>query len=114
MTQAWFLLLVTIVLEVAGTSILKLASMAAGLERLGWFALSLVAYGTCFWLLSLVFRVLPVGVAYAVWSGVGTMLIVLVGMVVFGEALTALKLLFIAMIVIGAVGLNLTSGHGSG
>jgi small multidrug resistance pump len=105
----WIMLYVAIAFEVAGTTSLKLSH---GLERLGFFALCLVSYGISFSLLALALKTIPVGVAYAIWSGFGTVLIVVIGIVWFAEAATAARLLFIAMIVIGAVGLNLTTSHG--
>jgi small multidrug resistance pump len=54
-------------------------------------------------------KVIPVGVAYAIWSGVGTVLIALIGILWFHEAAGPVRLLFIAMILIGAIGLNLTT-----
>ena len=103
--MAWILLGFTILLEVAGTTMLKLSSGAA---KPGWLAGALVSYGVCFWTLAIIFKTLPVGVAYAIWAGAGTVLIVLVGWLWFGETITALRLLFITMIIVGAVGLHLT------
>ncbi|MEX2642785.1 MAG: SMR family transporter, partial [Acetobacterales bacterium] len=57
-------------------------------------------------------KVLPVGVAYAIWSGIGTVAVALIGILWFREAASVLKLMFIAMIVVGAVGLNLISERG--
>ena len=56
---------------------------------------------------------MPIGVTYATWSGVGTLLIVVIGFFWFGEQFTALRAIFMTMIIIAAVGLNLTtpSGH---
>ena len=57
--------------------------------------------------LALSLRTIPVGAAYAIWAGVGTVLIVLVGVLLFGEKMTLLKAGLIAMIVVGAAGLML-------
>lgn len=102
----WLALYGAIVFEVAGTTTLK---YAAGLRQLGVFALSLAFYATSFTLLAHALRIIPVGVAYAIWSGVGTVAVALIGIFWFREAATVMKLLFIAMIVVGAVGLNLIS-----
>jgi len=53
-------------------------------------------------------KILPVGVVYAIWSGVGIVAITAIGLFAFDERLSALQFAFIAMILIGAVGLNLT------
>ena len=100
----WLLLALTVVIEVASTTSLK---MSEGLTRPIWFAAAIAGYTVCFVLLSRIFLTIPMGVAYAVWAGAGTALIALVGAVFFGEALTPLRLLFIAMILVGIVGLKL-------
>jgi len=105
----WIMLYAAIAFEVVGTTSLKLSH---GLERLGFFGLCLASYAVSFGLLALALKTIPVGVAYAIWSGFGTVLIVIIGIIWFAEAASATRLLFIAMIVIGAVGLNLTTSHG--
>jgi small multidrug resistance pump len=102
----WLMLYAAIAFEVVGTTSLKLSE---GLTRLGWFVLCLALYGTSFGLLAMSLKTLPVGVAYAIWSGVGTVLIALIGILWFQEAASPLRILFIAMILAGAVGLNLTT-----
>tara|TARA_R110002096_G_scaffold35929_3_gene100760 strand:- start:4 stop:354 length:351 start_codon:yes stop_codon:yes gene_type:complete len=104
---AWLLLGVTVLLEVAGTTLLKLSNGPT--ERPWTFAGALVSYGLCFWALSLAFRHIPFTVAYAIWAGAGIALIVLVGVFWFREPMSALKLLFLAFIAIGTVGLQLLS-----
>jgi small multidrug resistance pump len=102
----WLMLYTAIVFEVVGTTSLKLA---AGFARPGFFMLCLALYGVSFALLAMALRTLPVGVAYAIWSGAGTVLIATIGILWFQEAASPLRLLFIAMILVGAVGLNLTT-----
>lgn len=103
MTQ-WIMLYVAIAFEVAGTTALKLA---ADSKNHLWFVVSLILYGVGFFLLTKALVNIPIGVVYAIWSGLGTVLVVIIGILWFGEALTALKAAFMAMIVVGAVGLNL-------
>jgi small multidrug resistance pump len=102
----WLMLYAAIGFEVVGTTSLKLSE---GMTRPGWFVLCLVLYGTSFALLGISLKAIPVGVAYAIWSGAGTVLIALIGILWFQEAATPLRLLFIAMILFGAIGLNLTT-----
>ena len=102
----WLMLYTAIVFEVAGTTSLKLAE---GFVRPGFFVLCLALYGVSFALLAMALKALPVGVAYAIWSGAGTVLIATIGILWFQEAASPLRLLFIAMILIGAIGLNLTT-----
>lgn len=102
----WILLGFAIVTEVAGTSLLKFSDgLRNFLPTLGSMILYLVSLG----LLGLSLNKIDVSVAYAIWSGLGTALIVVIGVVWLGEGISVTKLLFIGLIVIGAVGLNLTS-----
>lgn len=61
------------------------------------------------WLLSIAIRTIPMGTAYAIWTGIGAVGSVAVGIVLFGEPAAALRLLSAALIVIGIVGLKLTA-----
>jgi len=71
-----------------------------------------LGYGAAFFLLGLVLRSIPVSVAYAVWSAVGTAAIAVIGMAILGEPVTALKVASLALIIAGVVGLNLAGGVG--
>ncbi|MCY4500248.1 MAG: multidrug efflux SMR transporter [Alphaproteobacteria bacterium] len=102
--MAWAFMALAILLETVGTGLLKLSH---GFERVGIGGLSMLSYGVCFFFLALALRVIPVGAAYAIWSGVGTALVVLAGVFLFGEKMTLLKAGLIAMIVVGAAGLML-------
>ena len=99
-------LLIAIVAEVAGTMALKASQ---GFSKLGPSLIVLVGYGVSFYLFSLVLKAMPVGVAYAIWAGVGTALITLVGFAWFKEPVTLVKLLSICAIIIGVVGLRLSA-----
>ena len=109
--MAWAYLALAILLETVGTGLLKLSH---GFERVGIGGLSLLCYGVCFFFMALSLRTLPVGAAYAVWSGAGTVLVVLAGVFLFGEKMSVLKAVLIAMIVIGAAGLKLLTDEGQG
>ncbi len=69
---------------------------------------SIAFYSACFWVLAPAMKVLPVGVVYAIWSGVGIAAVSLIGIFAFDDRLSALQYVFIAMILTGAVGLNLS------
>ncbi len=104
--NAYLLLACAIVLEVIATSLLKASD---GMSRL-WPTLgSLVGYGLCFWLLSMVMKSIPTGIAYAIWSGVGIVLISLIGLFVFRQKLDLPALIGIAMICAGVVVINVFS-----
>ena len=102
----WLCLAAAIVLETTGTFMLKLSD---GFEKqtYGWLAIGL--YSACFWVLAPALKVIPVGVAYSIWAGVGIAAAALIGFVLFHERLGALQLGFIGLIVVGAVGLRLTT-----
>jgi small multidrug resistance pump len=89
--------------EIVATTALKLSD---GFTRLGWAAVVVVGYGISFYALSVALRTIPLGVVYAVWSGIGTAAIVVIGYVLFHEVLDAVKLAGIGLIIIGVVMLN--------
>lgn len=99
-------LVLAVVAEVVATSALK-ASL--GFTRLWPSLLVVVGYGVAFYLLGLALRTLPVGVAYAIWAGLGIVLVTLVGMVVFGEHPDLPGVLGIVLIVAGVVVLQVFS-----
>ncbi|MEY3124159.1 MAG: hypothetical protein RLZZ573_679 [Pseudomonadota bacterium] len=90
--------------EIVATSSLKTSE---GFTRLWPSMLTVVAYGVSFYLLSQTLKRMEIGVVYAIWSGAGTALMALVGYWVFQESMSAIKLVSIAMIVLGVVGLNM-------
>ena len=102
--QSWIILSVAILLEVAGTSCMKLSQ---GFSRLIPSILIFVFYGLSFVGLTFALKKIDVGIAYAVWAGIGTALIAAIGMVYFKEPLTLIKLVSILLIITGVVGLNL-------
>lgn len=98
------LLLLAIVSEVAATTALK---ASAGLTRPAPTAVVLIGYATAFYLLSLSLKQIPLGTAYAIWSGLGTLGAVLAGVLLWREPLDAARVVGIAMIVGGVLVLNL-------
>lgn len=102
----WMLLLTAIVAEVIATSALKESD---SFTKLLPSALVVAGYGIAFYFLSLTLRVIPVGIAYAVWSGVGIILISAVAWFWYGQTLDAPAILGIALIVAGVVVLNVFS-----
>lgn len=104
--SAWLTLAAAIVAEVAGTTLLKLS---AGFTRAAPSAGVVLAYAVAFYCLALTLRTMPVGIAYAVWSGVGIALIALIGWVLFGQALDGAALVGIALIVAGVAVLGFAS-----
>jgi len=104
---SWLLLIGAILLEVTGTTCMKLSQ---GLTRLFPVFLMFIFYLLSIALLSIVLKKIEVGIAYAVWSGVGTALIATIGIVFFREQVTLMKMGGILLIITGSVMLNLTGG----
>jgi small multidrug resistance pump len=104
--MGYLYLAVAILAEVVATSALKAAE---GFTRPLPSLLVVAGYGTAFYFLSLVLRTLPVGVAYAIWSGVGVALIAVIGWVVYRQALDAGAIAGIALIVAGVLVIQLFS-----
>ncbi|MBX6393524.1 MAG: QacE family quaternary ammonium compound efflux SMR transporter [Burkholderiales bacterium] len=102
----WLYLAAAIVAEVVATSALK---ASAGFTRLLPSLIVVAGYGIAFYLLALALRTIPVGVAYAVWSGAGIVLISIAGWLLFGQRLDGPALLGIALIVAGVLVLHLFS-----
>jgi small multidrug resistance pump len=107
--NAWVLLLGAIALEVVSTSLLNASQ---GMTRWGYGMAAMVGYGVCFWLLAFAMTRIPMGVAYAVWSGLGIVAIAVIGLVVFRQGISLAQAGFMALILIGAIGLNLTTVRG--
>ncbi|MEM9335881.1 MAG: multidrug efflux SMR transporter [Pseudomonadota bacterium] len=104
--MAYTYLAIAIIAEVIATSALK-----ASEEFTKWLPslIVVVGYGTAFYCLSMVLRSIPVGITYAIWSGVGIALITLIGAVVFRQMLDAAALVGIGFIVTGVVIINVFS-----
>ena len=110
MLLTWLCLLGAIVFEVACTTCMKLAQ---GFARPGYAWAMLGLYVTAFSLLTLALKRLDVSVAYAIWAGLGTALIAVIGVLAFGEQMTWGRAICIALIIAGVLGLNLGgASHG--
>lgn len=103
---AWIYLSFAIALEVTGTFLLKLSN---GFENWHWGSLSVCCYSACFWALAPSMKVLPVGVVYAIWAGVGIVAAAVIGLLAFGERLGPIQLACMALVLVGAIGLRLTT-----
>ncbi|BBA69244.1 DMT family transporter [Geobacter sulfurreducens] len=102
----WLYLLVAIISEVAGTSALK---SAEGFTRFWPSCVVVVGYASAFYFLSLTLKSIPVGIAYAIWSGLGTALIAVVAWVFMGQRLDLPAVFGILLIIAGVLVLNLCS-----
>lgn len=104
--MSYLYLAIAIVAEVIGTSSLKAAE---GFSRLGPSLVVVAGFGTAFFFLSLALRTIPVGIAYAIWSGVGMVLILAIGAVAFRQIPDTGAYLGIGLIVAGVAVLQLGS-----
>lgn len=105
----WLILGIAIVAETIATSALK---SSEGFSKLWPSVLVVAGYGIAFYCLSLTLRLIPMGVTYAVWSGIGIALITLVGWLVYGQKLDAPALIGIALIIAGVIIMNVFSKAG--
>jgi small multidrug resistance pump len=104
--KQWLFLSIAIISEVVATSALKSSN---GFSQF-WPSLVVIAgYAAAFFFLSLTLRTIPVGVAYAIWSGVGIVLITVIGWLVLGQALDPPAIAGLALIIIGVIVLNVFS-----
>jgi len=99
----WLILFVAGLFEICWAVGLKYAQ---GFTNTGWTAFTIVTLTASMVLLAQALRTLPVGTAYAVWTGIGAVGTAILGIVLFGEPRTVFRLLFIGMIVAGIVGLK--------
>ncbi|KIC44809.1 transporter [Ruegeria sp. ANG-S4] len=111
MPHVYLILLLAVAAETIGTTALQASQQ---FTRFWPSVLVIVAYGLAFYLLGLTLKVMPVGVVYAIWSGLGIALIALIGFVVFGQRLDWPAILGLAMILGGILVIHLfsaTTGH---
>ncbi|NWO06284.1 MAG: QacE family quaternary ammonium compound efflux SMR transporter [Alteromonadaceae bacterium] len=108
--QSWLFLALAIIAEVVGTSALK---SSEGFTRLGPTTVVVIGYVVAFYFLALAIKVIPVGIAYAVWAGLGIVLISLIGWLVFQQKLDAPAVLGMGLILSGVLVINLFSGSAS-
>ena len=102
----WIYLAIAIVSEVIATSALKAAE---GFTRLAPSVLVVVGYASAFYFLSLTLRTIPLGIAYAIWAGVGVALVAVVGWLVYRQSLDLAAIIGISLIVAGVIVLNVFS-----
>ncbi|WP_274361723.1 DMT family transporter [Paenibacillus thermotolerans] len=102
--MGWFYLFLAIVFELAGTTTMKFSE---SFTRLYPSIMMFVFYGCSLTSLTHAVKTIDIGIAYAIWSGLGTALIALIGFYIFNEKVTMLKIVSISIIIIGVIGLNI-------
>jgi len=106
MIISWLFLLIGGICEVSFVTMLKLSD---GFRKLKYSIFTVFFMISSFYSLSFALKEIPIGTGYAVWAGIGAIGSVLVGMFYFKESKSILKLVFISMIIIGIVGLKISS-----
>lgn len=101
---AWMLLLIAGLLEIVWSVSMKASQ---GFTKQHFTVVTLVTAGLSFWLLGLALRQLPVGTAYAVWTGIGAVGAAVLGIAFFGESMSAARIGCITLIVLGILGLKI-------
>ena len=109
--QTFLILFFAILSEVIGTVSLKLSN---GFTKPVPSIVVVIGYGASFYLLSLALKAMPIGVAYAIWSGVGLILTVIAGMIVWRETLDWARVVGIVLILIGVIFINVISKSPAG
>ena len=102
----WLALAIAIVAEVIGTTALKASNE---FTRLAPSLIVVAGYGTAFYFMSISMRVLPVGIMYAIWSGMGIVLVSIIGWVVYRQALDVPAMIGMGLIIAGAIVINVFS-----
>ena len=106
--MAWLYLIFAGLLEVFWAAFLKLSD---GFSKLGYSAITIVGMIASFLMLSQATKTLPLGTAYAIWTGIGALGAVLVGVLFFKEPISTPRALFAFLLLVGIIGLKFTSSH---
>ncbi|WP_170424705.1 DMT family transporter [Ruegeria arenilitoris] len=111
MPKAYLILLLAVIAETIGTTALQASQQ---FSRFWPSVLVVLGYGVAFYLLGLTLKYMPVGIVYAIWSGLGIVLIAIIGFIVFGQRLDWPAVIGLAMILTGILIIHLfskTAGH---
>ena len=106
--MAWLYLCIAGVMEVFWSTCMKFSH---GFTDLKFSVLTIVGMIVSFAFLSQATKVLPLGTSYAIWTGIGALGAVIVGIVLFKESVSPARLVFVALLLVGIIGLKATSGH---
>lgn len=106
--MSWLILVIAGLLETGWAIGLKYTE---GFTRLWPSVWTVAAMIVSFWLLALAMKVLPVGTAYGVWVGIGAVGTVILGIVLFNEPVNPMRLISVGLIILGIIGLKLSSAH---
>lgn len=102
--MSWIYLILAITFEVSGTTFMKLSD---GFSNVKYAVVMIIFYVLSLSMLTLALKKLQIGTAYAIWSGIGIVLLSVIGVVFFKESINLTKIIFIGFILVGTIGLNL-------
>lgn len=103
--MSWIYLISAITFEILGTTLMKLSD---GFSNVKYAIAMLIFYVLSLSMLTLALKKLEIGIAYAIWSGVGIVLLSIIGVIFFKESIDLPKIIFVSFILIGTIGLNLS------
>jgi quaternary ammonium compound-resistance protein SugE len=106
--MAWVFLLIAGVFEVVWATLLKLSD---GFSKVGFSIGTIIGMVISFFFLSQATKVLPMGTAYAIWTGIGAIGATIVGVFMFNESMTLARGFFLILLIVGIIGLKFTSAH---
>lgn len=106
--MTWIYLLFAGLSEVVWSSTMKLSN---GFSHIWWTIATILGMIISFTLLSLSLKQLPLSLAYPIWTGIGAVGAIIVGVTIFGDKIPTVTWLFISLLIIGIIGIKVTSGH---
>ena len=106
--MSWFYLIVAGLFECFWSTMMKLSE---GFSRAGFAAATVVGMIASFWALILATKELPISLAYPIWTGIGAVGAVLVGVFFFRDTIRPVTWVFVAMLIVGIIGIKLTAGE---
>lgn len=108
MTISWVYLIAAGLLEITWATLLKLSD---GFSKLEYTIPTIIVMVGSFYYLSQAIKTLPLGTSYAIWTGIGALGATIVGVLYFKEPMTAVRLIFVTLLLVGIVGLKFTSSN---
>lgn len=106
--MVWIELMIAGIFETVWATTMKYSN---GFTKLGFTIATVIAMGASFLLLARATKTLPLSIAYPIWTGIGAVGSILVGVILFKDSLSPLTWVFVVMLVAGIVGIKLTTGH---
>ncbi|MBU3076051.1 DMT family transporter [Clostridium estertheticum] len=101
----WVYLILAVIFEILGTNCMK---MSDGFTKLLPIIGTFLTYGLCFVFLSISLKKIPISVAYAIWAAAGIIIVSAMGILIYKESVSVLKIISLLFIVVGVIGVNLS------